>query len=109
VWDFGDGTGRVNTGERPSITHNYPDNPDNGYFTMRVEALSEGEVFAAGEKLVKVRNRRPRFPLLGAVLIDPATNTFELTAQATDTDPLTYEWDFGDNQTLVTDQWRIEH
>ncbi|MFT5434509.1 MAG: PKD repeat protein, partial [Myxococcota bacterium] len=108
VWNFGDGTGPISTGERPSITHNYPDNGD---FTMRVEAISEGQVFAAGEKLVKVRNRRPRFALLAAALIDPSTNTFELTAQATDVyaDPLTYDWDFGDGQTLVSDQWRMEH
>ncbi len=107
-WNFGDGTGLISTGERPSITHEYPDSGD---FTLRVEAWSQGRVFASGTKVVKVRNVAPSFPRVAAVEMDPATNTFELTALATDVpgDPLTYEWDFGDGQTLATDEWRVEH
>ncbi|MCW5965699.1 MAG: PKD domain-containing protein [Bryobacterales bacterium] len=107
-WNFGDGTGVISTGERPSITHEYPDSGD---FTLRVEAMHGSRLFAQGEKVIKVRNRPPRFPLVAAIQIDPATSLFELAAHATDVpgDPITYEWDFGDGQTLVTDQWRVQH
>lgn len=107
-WDFGDGTGVISTGERPSVTHLYP---DSGQFLMRAEAWSNGTRFAVAEKMVNVRNRPPRFPRVSAVEIDPARSLFELGAQATDVDgdALTYTWNFGDGETLVTDEWLVRH
>ncbi len=108
-WSFGDHPGTISTGERPAVTHAYSESGD---YTLRVEAWSDGQLFAEGEKDVTVRNRSPWELQIGAIQIDPDGTTFELTALANDVDKdeLLYAWDFdGGEPDVITDQWRIEH
>ena len=108
-WNFGDGSGWISTGERPSVAHVYP---DDGAFTILVEAWSQGVVWGRGAKPVTVRNKRPLYPMIAATEIDPETHTFELTADVDDAadDEITYRWDFGDHETLEEGgSWRETH
>ncbi len=110
-WNFGDGSGWISTGERPSIRHIFKDDGD---MTVSVEARTDDGPFATVNKNVTVKNRKPLDPFIYAVEIDPANGTFELTADASDAegDPLQITWDFGDGEQLsgpLADVWRQEH
>ncbi len=108
-WNFGDGSGWLPTGERPSIAHTFADDGD---FTLTVEAWHEGLLLARGEKSITVRNKRPRAPLLGAIQTDPDTNTIEFTALVSDAEDETilYRWDFGDGEIDEGPElWKTSH
>jgi len=96
-WDFGDETGIISTGERTSIIHELPDDGD---YTLTVEAWINGNRVAKAEKEIKVRNARPLDVFLAAVEIDPAQSLYEITTCFNDVpkDTWTLNWDFGDGE-----------
>jgi len=108
LWNFGDGTGWISTGERPSIGHRYM---ELGEYVIEVEARSEAGT-VAGELPVEVLDRNYYNPLIRAVEVEPATSTWELTADVFNPsrDAVTVHWDFGDGATDAgPDLWRVQH
>ncbi len=109
VWDFGDDSAPVSTGERVSVAHRYE---DEGSYTIRVTAADEGGVFAEGRHEITITNNKPRRTRVAA---SPAVGVagavdFKATAQDSPADTLTYLWDFGDGETDEgEDLWDVRH
>ena len=83
-WNFGDDTGWISTGERPSVTHRYM---EAAYYLLQVEARSEAGTVSA-ELQVEVVDRDYYGRLIKAIEIDPAKSKYELTADVTSGEPL---------------------
>lgn len=107
-WNFGDGTGWISTGERPSVAHRYMELGD---YLLEVEARSQAGT-VAGELAVEVEDRRYYNPLIRVLEVDPATSTWELTADVFNPsrDEVTVRWDFGDGESAQgPDLWKVQH
>lgn len=108
LWNFGDDSGVISSGERPSLIHRFR---DTGTFTVQVEARSDaGSVF--GSQSFKVGNVRPLDPKVSVVEIDAATANFELSVHAHKVagDDVSILWEFGDGETREgTNLWRVTH
>lgn len=105
-WSFGDSTGWISTGERPSVTHRYM---EAAHYRLEVEARSEAGT-VAGELQVEVLDRDYFNPLIRAIEVDPGTSTYELTADVFNPslDEQTIRWDFGDGGSDEgVDLWRV--
>lgn len=110
VWNFGDGTPPVTTGEQTTVRHTFR---KQATYTVTLEMKSrEGVVQAAATQQVEVKNLSPRIVRMASVESDEAEATVELTADVRDAaeDRLTYRWDFGDGETVEQeDAWRVVH
>ncbi len=108
TWDFGDGSAPVVVNERVSVSHLYE---EQGSYTLRVTAASNGAVFGGGSRQVEVRNRPPRFIRIAATP-SPSENAvmhFSAWAQDTPKDTVTYHWDFGDGEQSEGEEWQVRH
>lgn len=110
VWDFGDGTGPVTTGQRPVVMHRFP---QDGTYTITLQAKNpDGTTFDTRTREVVVSNNVPAIRYLKAVTVDGEDATVELSAHVIDTaaDTVTYRWEFGDGESAEgTDLWRVRH
>ncbi len=112
-WNFGDDTGWISTGPRPSITHRYM---KLGVYSLRVEARSPGGTIS-DVLPVSVVDRDYYSPSINAIEIDPARSLYELTAGISNPsqDELTVAWNFLQRGLAApfpaqegTDLWRIQ-
>lgn len=104
-WNFGDGSGIINTKERNTATHIYENDGD---YTLIVEARNQQGDSVTGSLEITVSNRRPRLSLPSAIEIDPSTATFELSVFLQDSpgdlrDGIAMSWNFGDGEILEGD------
>jgi hypothetical protein len=109
LWNFGDGTPEVNTGERPNITHVFG---QQGTYEVSVELRNKHGLISSHSSNVTINNAAPSIYSIGVLKIDQRPRTVELSSWVDDTpkDTLTYSWDFGDGNTEEgVDLWRTRH
>lgn len=109
VWDFGDGTAPVNTGERPSVAHVFG---QQGTYTVTVDVKNARGPISSATRQVTIENADPRVWTVEVLRLNDQPRTAELTSRVSDTpkDTLTYAWDYGDGTSDEgVDLWRVRH
>lgn len=100
VWDFGDGSQRLEGSNLTSVRHQFRDG--DAVYTVRLQARSQNGTPAERTLRVKVRNVAPEIRGIereGPTLIGSATGFRAAAVDPGVEDRLTYRWDFGDGTT----------
>ena len=109
-WNFGDDSGWISTGERPSVAHRYE---ERGSYTLQVEAVSPADTVRE-QMIVEVGDRDLRARTIDAIELDAGRGTYELSADVygdDDDDEMKITWKLDGEQIatgLWKDRWRIE-